>query len=50
MSNPDVHGFIVIILMLAGIFGFYIIVSRNRKQNKKPSLLSQTSYHNFAKY
>ena len=50
MSNLDVRGFIVIILMLAGIFGFYIIVSRNRKQNKKPSMLSQTSYHNFAKF
>lgn len=50
MSNSDVCVLVVIILMLAGIFGFYILVLRNRKQNKKTSILSQTSYHNFAKF
>jgi DNA-binding Lrp family transcriptional regulator len=50
MSNADIRGLIFIILMLAGIWGFYIIVLKNRRKDKKPSTLSQTSYHNFAKF
>lgn len=50
MSNSNIRGLIFIILMLAGICGFYIIVLKNRRKDKKPSTLSQTSYHNFAKF
>ncbi len=50
MSGAAIRGLIFIILMLMGVFGFFIIVFKNKKENKKPSTLSQMSYHNFAKF
>lgn len=50
MNETVIRGFVFIILMLVGIFGFYIIVLKKKRQNNKPARLSQTSYHNFAKF
>ena len=50
MSSADIRGLVFIILMLTGVFGFYIIVLKNRKEKETNSTLSQMSYHNFAKF